>query len=171
MKRKLMFLMTFLFIGIGLVTAQTSRVTGLVTSEEDGQPVVGASILVNGTTLGTITDIDGKFTITNVPSSARLIDLFSSCFFVFSSSILLFFRCFVSIFANCPVLPVSFIEISFISSCLFSSLFFSLILRWGGNILPEFLMNFPVFSLLFQLSSALNKNMFDDVLISVFCGL
>ncbi len=63
MKRKLMFLMTFLFIGIGLVTAQTSRVTGLVTSEEDGQPVVGASILVNGTTLGTITDIDGKFTI------------------------------------------------------------------------------------------------------------
>ena len=70
MKRKLMFLMTFLFIGIGLVTAQTSRVTGLVTSEEDGQPVVGASILVNGT-LGTITDIDGKFTITNVPSSAK----------------------------------------------------------------------------------------------------
>ena len=66
-----MFLMTLLFIGIGLVTAQTSRVTGLVTSEEDGQPVVGASILVNGTTLGTITDIDGKFTITNVPSSAK----------------------------------------------------------------------------------------------------
>ena len=71
MKRELMFLMTFLFISIGLVTAQTSRVTGLVTSEEDGQPVVGASILVNGTTLGTITDIDGKFTITNVPSSAK----------------------------------------------------------------------------------------------------
>ncbi len=71
MKRKLMFLMTFLFIGIGLMTAQTSRVTGLVTSEEDGQPVVGASILVNGTTLGTITDIDGKFTIANVPSSAK----------------------------------------------------------------------------------------------------
>ena len=70
MKRKLMFLMTFLLIGIGLMTAQTSRVTGLVTSEEDGQPVVGASILVNGTTLGTITDIDGKFTIANVPSSA-----------------------------------------------------------------------------------------------------
>ena len=71
MKRKFMLLLTCLFIGIGLVTAQTSRVTGLVTSEEDGQPVVGASILVNGTTLGTITDIDGKFTIANVPSSAK----------------------------------------------------------------------------------------------------
>nr|WP_229088088.1 carboxypeptidase-like regulatory domain-containing protein [Bacteroides congonensis] len=63
--------MTFLFIGIGLMTAQTSGVTGLVTSEEDGQPVVGASVLVNGTSLGTITDIDGKFTINNVPSSSK----------------------------------------------------------------------------------------------------
>lgn len=71
MKRKMMFLMIFLFIGIGLMTAQTSRVTGLVTSEEDGQPVVGASVLVNGTSLGTITDIDGKFTIMNVPSSSK----------------------------------------------------------------------------------------------------
>jgi hypothetical protein len=72
MKRKLMFLMTFLFIGIGLMTAQTSRVTGLVTSEEDGQPVVGASILVNGTTLGTITDIDGKFTIAKLLQKSEM---------------------------------------------------------------------------------------------------
>ena len=71
MKRKLMLLLACLFVGIGLVTAQTSRVTGVVTAEEDGLPVVGASVLVNGTTLGTITDIDGKFTITNVPSSSK----------------------------------------------------------------------------------------------------
>ena len=32
MKRKLMFFMTFLFLGIGLVTAQPSRVTGVVTA-------------------------------------------------------------------------------------------------------------------------------------------
>ncbi len=71
MKRKLMLLMTFLFIGIGLVTAQVSKVTGVVTSEEDGLPVVGASVLVKGTTVGTVTDMDGKFTLTNVPSSAK----------------------------------------------------------------------------------------------------
>lgn len=63
--------MTFLFIGIGLVTAQVSKVTGVVTSEEDGLPVVGASVLVKGTTVGTVTDMDGKFTLTNVPSSAK----------------------------------------------------------------------------------------------------
>ncbi|MBM6962252.1 carboxypeptidase-like regulatory domain-containing protein, partial [Bacteroides caecigallinarum] len=33
-------------------------------------PVVGASVLVKGTQVGTVTDIDGNFTITNVPSSA-----------------------------------------------------------------------------------------------------
>ena len=52
--------------------AQTPRkVTGIVTSEEDNEPGVGASVLVKGTTMGTVTDIDGKFTINNVPSSAR----------------------------------------------------------------------------------------------------
>ena len=46
MRRKLMLLLTCLLIGIGLVNAQTSKVTGVVTSEEDGLPVVGASIMV-----------------------------------------------------------------------------------------------------------------------------
>ena len=66
-----MLLMTYLFIGIGLVNAQISKVTGTVVSEEDGLPVVGASIVVKGTTLGTVTDMDGKFTLTNIPSSAK----------------------------------------------------------------------------------------------------
>ena len=66
-----MLLMTFLVIGIGLVNAQVSKVTGVVTSEEDGLPIVGASVLVKGTTVGTVTDLDGNFTLTNVPSSAK----------------------------------------------------------------------------------------------------
>jgi len=71
MKRKLMLLMTCLFIGFGLANAQISRVTGTVISEEDGLPVVGASILVKGTSVGTVTDLDGKFTLENIPSSAK----------------------------------------------------------------------------------------------------
>ena len=66
-----MLLMTCLFIGIGLVNAQISKVTGTVISEEDGLPVVGASILVKGTTMGTVTDLDGKFTLENLPSTAK----------------------------------------------------------------------------------------------------
>ena len=63
--------MTCLFIGLGLASAQVSKVTGTVISEEDGLPVVGASVVVKGTTNGTITDMDGKFVLTNVPSSAK----------------------------------------------------------------------------------------------------
>ncbi len=75
MKRKLMLLLTCLFVGISLVTAQNQRITGVVISDEDGQPVVGASVLVKGTTVGTITDIDGKFALSNVPSSAKTLQV------------------------------------------------------------------------------------------------
>ncbi len=69
MKRKLMLFLACLFIGFGLSMAQT-KVTGTVISSEDGEPIVGASVLVKGTTVGTITDMDGNFTL-NVPSSAK----------------------------------------------------------------------------------------------------
>ena len=71
MERKLMLLLACLFMSIGLVTAQTVKVTGVVISEEDGQPVIGASVLVKGTQVGAITDIDGKFYLPSVPSSAK----------------------------------------------------------------------------------------------------
>ena len=66
-----MLLLACLFVGIGLVTAQTQKVTGVVISEEDGQPVIGASVLVKGTQIGAITGVDGDFTLPNVPSSAK----------------------------------------------------------------------------------------------------
>ncbi len=44
--------------------AQSLTVTGVVTSKDDGQPVIGASILVKGTTNGTITDFDGNYSLT-----------------------------------------------------------------------------------------------------------
>ena len=53
-----MLLLACLFVGIGLVTAQTQKVTGVVISEEDGQPVIGASVLVKGTQIGAITIAD-----------------------------------------------------------------------------------------------------------------
>ncbi len=66
--RKVMTLLCLL-IGISWASAQTN-VTGVVTSADDGQPVIGASVVVKGTTLGTITDVNGKFRI-NVPTNAK----------------------------------------------------------------------------------------------------
>ena len=73
MKRKLSLLLMCLVVGIMWASAQTQRVTGTVISEEDGLPVIGASVLVKGTQVGTITDMDGKFVMTDVPSSAKLL--------------------------------------------------------------------------------------------------
>ena len=48
------------------------RVTGTVT-DNSGEAVIGASVLVKGTSTGAVTDIDGKFTIGSVPNSASLV--------------------------------------------------------------------------------------------------
>lgn len=71
MKRKVVMFLTYLFIGIGLASAQVRTVKGNVTSAEDGLPVVGASVVVDGTAVGTVTDIDGNFSISNMPISAK----------------------------------------------------------------------------------------------------
>ena len=70
MKRKLLMIVTCFFISIGLLNAQI-KVTGKVLSAEDNEPVVGASILVKGTTIGTIADLDGNFSLTGVPEEAK----------------------------------------------------------------------------------------------------
>ena len=50
------------FLCLGTALAQT-EISGTVVSSEDGQPVIGASILVVGTQNGTATDIDGHFSL------------------------------------------------------------------------------------------------------------
>lgn len=59
-----------LFLSIGIASAQTTRVTGVVTSAEDGQPIVGATVMVKGTTTGVVTDLDGRFSL-DVPQNIR----------------------------------------------------------------------------------------------------
>ena len=65
-------MVALLFASIGFALAQnTITVTGKVVAESDGQPVAGAYVLVNGTTIGTITDGEGKFGIKAVPADAK----------------------------------------------------------------------------------------------------
>ena len=70
MKERMLMLLASFFISWSLAMAQTVTVTGVVTSADDSEPVIGASVLVKGTNTGTITGIMGDFTIPNVPSSA-----------------------------------------------------------------------------------------------------
>lgn len=51
---------------------QTKRITGTVV-DQAGEPVIGANVVIKGTTLGSITDMDGKFVIEDVPSNGVLV--------------------------------------------------------------------------------------------------
>ena len=68
--KRLTYLLLCLFASIAFATAQTTKVTGTVISAEDDGPIIGASIVVAGTTTGTVTDYNGAFTL-DVPSNAK----------------------------------------------------------------------------------------------------
>ena len=64
MKRKIIFLSVLLLFGVYLVSAQQNlSVSGVVTDASDGSPLVGVSVMLKGTTSGTITDVNGKFSL------------------------------------------------------------------------------------------------------------
>ena len=69
MEKRLMTMLVGLFLLVGGVFAQT-KVSGTVVSQEDGQPVVGASVLVVGTSTGAVTNASGQFSLT-VPEGKK----------------------------------------------------------------------------------------------------
>jgi len=70
--RKLKLLALFCSFGFALM-AQTKTISGIVTSSEDREGVIGVSIMVKGTTIGTVTDINGKYTISVPNNNAVLV--------------------------------------------------------------------------------------------------
>jgi len=73
--KKIALLLAFFAIGLNVLLAQTKEITGIVTSTEDGGTMPGVSISVKGTSLGTITDMNGRFVL-KVPADAKTL-LFS----------------------------------------------------------------------------------------------
>ena len=70
MMKKFTFILLYLLVGICTVVAQSTKVAGTVTSADDGLPVIGASIVVKGTMVGTVTDYDGNFSL-EVPANSK----------------------------------------------------------------------------------------------------
>ena len=71
MVKRLTMLMGGLVLSSGMAFAQSS-VTGTVVSQEDGSPVIGASIKIVGTKTGTATDVDGNFVLPVTDKNAML---------------------------------------------------------------------------------------------------
>ena len=72
MKKLALLILCTLFIGVQFSNAQTKNITGKVISAEDGTSIPGVSVLVKGTTIGTITNVDGDYTL-QVPDDAKVL--------------------------------------------------------------------------------------------------
>lgn len=62
-----------LMMSASAVMAQNTKVTGKVV-DENAEPVIGASVVVKGTTIGTVTDFDGNFTL-DVPTQYKQLEI------------------------------------------------------------------------------------------------
>ena len=62
-----------LFLFSSEVLAQSLSISGKVIDKNSQEPVIGASVLIEGTSNGTITDLDGNFMLSNVPSKGNLV--------------------------------------------------------------------------------------------------
>ena len=70
-KKTSLFLLLLLFFTGQQVFGQTGRISGIIT-ETNGSPILGASVLIKGTSIGTISDLDGKYSI-NVPDNKSIL--------------------------------------------------------------------------------------------------
>lgn len=69
MFKKLLLIASSMLISMGLAFAQ-SNLSGKVIGAEDGQPVIGATVQIVGTSIGVTTDMNGAFHLSKVPSKA-----------------------------------------------------------------------------------------------------
>lgn len=70
--RKVLLLGLMILLGSASAFAQSRVITGTVISNEDNLGVPGATVLVKGTTVGTATDLDGKYSI-SVPAGSNVL--------------------------------------------------------------------------------------------------
>ncbi|MDJ1479816.1 SusC/RagA family TonB-linked outer membrane protein [Cytophagaceae bacterium YF14B1] len=70
--KKLLFLCALLLMSVGTLVAQDRTITGKITDEKDGSAIPGVNITVKGTTRGTVTDVNGAYTL-SIPSGNQTI--------------------------------------------------------------------------------------------------
>ncbi len=71
--KKIALLLAFFAIGLQVLMAQTKEISGTVTSADDGGAIPGVSVSVKGTTIGTVTDMDGVFRLKTTQESKTLV--------------------------------------------------------------------------------------------------
>ena len=88
MRKFTIFLALMLFIGLQVAHAQRT-ISGKVTGYDDGLGIPGVTVLVKGTTIGTITDVDGNYTLT-VPKDKEILQISIRIYLILIIIILIF---------------------------------------------------------------------------------
>src|ERR1700749_2849833 len=73
MKKNLLSLLLLSFLALSSAFAQSRKISGSVTSSEDGSPLPGVSVKVQGTTSGVQTDADGHYTL-SIPTGQNVVN-------------------------------------------------------------------------------------------------
>ena len=74
MKKNALFWLLAVILSVTQVLAQNRTVSGVVTDAETGEPLIGVSVVVKGTTNGAVTDIDGKYKISNIGENDKILE-------------------------------------------------------------------------------------------------
>lgn len=70
--KKIIYFIFILFANTGILTAQTTKINGIVVASEDGQSIPGATIRIKGLNTGTVSDINGAFSL-SVPDTSKIL--------------------------------------------------------------------------------------------------
>jgi outer membrane receptor protein involved in Fe transport len=73
--RSLLLLFIFLSATSILISGTTGKIAGRITDEKTGEPVIGANVILTGTSTGSSTDIEGNFLITNISPGSYSVSL------------------------------------------------------------------------------------------------
>jgi len=72
MIKKILSLLFTVFVFVAFTNAQTGTVKGKI-ADKNGEPLIGANVFVKGSTLGTITDVDGNYILSKIPEGEQTI--------------------------------------------------------------------------------------------------
>ena len=76
MKKKYFFSLLFLICtSVSQIVAQTGIIKGTITDANEGSTLPGATVLIEGTTVGTVTDVDGVYLLNNVPTGNQVVTI------------------------------------------------------------------------------------------------
>ena len=64
--KRIIFALVICFIFTSLTSAQKGKISGKVIDDSLNEPLIGANVYLEGTTIGSTTDLDGKYVILNV---------------------------------------------------------------------------------------------------------